>query len=161
MYLEVIGIVIVLLLVLLFFLSDDKKEYIDFVKEEWRRDKFLGLTKAFVLLFTPVAVYIGYPFYLFTGVFPVGIGERLWNPYIFGGMPAYAVGTGYIWWNLLYIVAHTTRTVIFLNPIGTLLFIGSVYWYFKRRGKLTYSLLIIAEVMMLYFAFWNFGAREL
>jgi Bacterial membrane protein YfhO len=33
-----------------------------------------------------------------------GAGYTLWNPYIFCGMPAYAIGIGFKWFNLIYVV---------------------------------------------------------
>ncbi len=38
-------------------------------------------------------------------------GFTLWNPLIFCGMPAYAIGTGYTWFNLIYVVFTSVRTV--------------------------------------------------
>ncbi len=33
-------------------------------------------------------------------------GYTLWNPYIFTGMPAYAMATGYKWFNIIYVIKH-------------------------------------------------------
>src|SRR5574338_196040 len=38
-------------------------------------------------------------------------GYTLWNPYIFTGMPAYAIATGYKWFNLVYVVMNTVRDI--------------------------------------------------
>ncbi len=38
-------------------------------------------------------------------------GYTLWNPYIFTGMPAYALATGYKWFNLIYVVVNSVRSV--------------------------------------------------
>ena len=38
-------------------------------------------------------------------------GYTLWNPLIFCGMPAYAIGTGYKWFNLIYVVITSVRSV--------------------------------------------------
>jgi hypothetical protein len=38
-------------------------------------------------------------------------GYTLWNPYIFTGMPAYALATGYKWFNAIYVVANTVRNI--------------------------------------------------
>ena len=38
-------------------------------------------------------------------------GYTLWNPYIFTGMPAYALATGYKWFNLIYVVVNTVRNI--------------------------------------------------
>ena len=45
-------------------------------------------------------------------------GYTLWNPYIFTGMPAYAISTGYKWFNIVYVVANTVRN-IFSAPFST------------------------------------------
>ncbi|HCY74987.1 MAG TPA: hypothetical protein DHV28_03630 [Ignavibacteriales bacterium] len=38
-------------------------------------------------------------------------GYTLWNPYIFTGMPAYAIATGYKWFNLIYVITNTARNI--------------------------------------------------
>lgn len=38
-------------------------------------------------------------------------GYTLWNPLIFCGMPAYAIGVGYKWFNLIYVVFTSIRSV--------------------------------------------------
>ncbi len=38
-------------------------------------------------------------------------GYTLWNPNIFCGMPAYAMATGYKWFNLIYVVVNSARNV--------------------------------------------------
>lgn len=38
-------------------------------------------------------------------------GYTLWNPYIFLGMPAYAMGVGYKWFNLIYVCFTFIRTL--------------------------------------------------
>ncbi len=45
-------------------------------------------------------------------------GYTLWNPYIFTGMPAYALATGYKWFNAIYVVTNTVRN-IFSAPFST------------------------------------------
>jgi hypothetical protein len=45
-------------------------------------------------------------------------GYTLWNPYIFTGMPAYAMATGYKWFNMIYVVTNTVRN-IFSAPFST------------------------------------------
>jgi len=45
-------------------------------------------------------------------------GFTLWNPYIFTGMPAYALSVGYTWFNLIYVALTSVResfTAIFGN----------------------------------------------
>ncbi len=44
-------------------------------------------------------------------------GYTLWNPLIFLGMPAYAIGTGYKWFNLIW-VGITTLKQIFVSPFS-------------------------------------------
>jgi hypothetical protein len=38
-------------------------------------------------------------------------GYTLWNPYIFTGMPAYAIATGYKWFNAIYVITDTVRNI--------------------------------------------------
>ncbi len=38
-------------------------------------------------------------------------GYTLWNPLIFCGMPAYAIGTGYKWFNLIYVGFTAVRSI--------------------------------------------------
>lgn len=38
-------------------------------------------------------------------------GYTLWNPYIFCGMPAYAIAVGYKWFNLVYVVTNSVRSI--------------------------------------------------
>ncbi len=45
-------------------------------------------------------------------------GYTLWNPYIFTGMPAYALATGYKWFNIIYVVTNAVRN-IFSAPFST------------------------------------------
>ncbi len=40
-----------------------------------------------------------------------GSGYTLWNPLIFCGMPAYAIGVGYKWFNLIYVAFTSIRSV--------------------------------------------------
>ena len=44
-------------------------------------------------------------------------GYTLWNPLLFCGMPAYAIGTGYKWFNLIW-VGITTLKDIFVSPFS-------------------------------------------
>ncbi|RJP71284.1 MAG: hypothetical protein C4539_05250 [Ignavibacteriales bacterium] len=39
-------------------------------------------------------------------------GYTLWNPYIFGGMPAHAISVGYKWFNLIYVGVTTLRSAL-------------------------------------------------
>ncbi len=38
-------------------------------------------------------------------------GFTLWNPYIFCGMPAYAMSVGYKWFNIVYVITNSVRSV--------------------------------------------------
>ncbi|MCH8032875.1 MAG: YfhO family protein [Bacteroidetes bacterium] len=38
-------------------------------------------------------------------------GYTLWNPYVFNGMPAYAIAVGYKWFNLIYVSLRTARDI--------------------------------------------------
>ena len=40
-----------------------------------------------------------------------GDGYTLWNPLIFCGMPAYAIGTAFKWFNLIYVIATSVRSL--------------------------------------------------
>jgi len=39
-------------------------------------------------------------------------GYTLWNPYIFGGMPAHAISVGYKWFNLIYVGVTSLRSAL-------------------------------------------------
>ena len=145
----IIAVTCWLILIGIFFLCDDRKEIIQLMdSDSWRT---LGLA------LIPMIIYIGFPIYMFVGVWTSG--DRLWNPYIFGGMPAYAIGTGYPWWNMINGFVSTTMNVLFYNPIGTALFGISVFRLLKRKTIMAYSLMLFMEILMLYFAYWNLGLR--
>ena len=38
-------------------------------------------------------------------------GYTLWNPYVFNGMPAYAIAVGYKWFNLIYVSLSAARDI--------------------------------------------------
>ena len=40
-----------------------------------------------------------------------GAGYTLWDPYIFCGMPAYALGLGFKWFNLIYVVIFSLKEI--------------------------------------------------
>ena len=113
--------------------------------------------KEFLLILLPVTIFIGYPIYMHVLVWGRGADEHLWNPYIFCGMPSYALSTGYPWWNLVGVLFSTFRDVVLHNPIGMVLFAGSVWWLLKKENKLRYGLMILMEFNMLYFAYWSCG----
>ena len=52
-------------------------------------------------------------------------GYTLWNPLIFCGMPAYAIGTGYKWFNLIYVVITSVRSVF-----ASFFAVGYAMWSF-------------------------------
>ena len=132
----------ILILGVIFFLCDDWREY----KIDWKK---------FVLMLVPFLIFIGYPIYMFAGVWYTG--DKLWNPYPFCGMPTYAFGTGYTWWNLINVFVSTIKNVLYYNPLGVALFGISAFWFLKRKGVLTYLLMLFMEILMLYFAHWNYG----
>lgn len=62
----------------------------------------------------------------------------LWNPYVFGGMPAYAISVGYKWFNLVYVTMTTLRN-IFSSP------------FVVDYAKWTFFLLALAYTMFTFF----------
>lgn len=62
----------------------------------------------------------------------------LWNPYVFGGMPAYAIATGYKWFNLIWVSVDTVRS-IFSSP------------FIVDYAKWTFYLLALAYTMFTFF----------
>ncbi len=52
-------------------------------------------------------------------------GYTLWNPLIFCGMPAYAIGVGFKWFNLIYVVFTSIRSVF-----ASLFSVGYAMWTF-------------------------------
>ena len=97
----------------------------------------------FLLLFIIVVFYLYYsPLYFGDKTFQSGDiitsqasktyvenhqgGYTLWNPYIFCGMPAYAIGVGYKWFNIVYVVTNTIRS-IFSAPFNNQYAMWSFY----------------------------------
>lgn len=83
-----------------------------------------------------------------------GEGYTLWNPYVFGGMPAYAISVGYKWFNLVYVLNNTLRD-IFSSPFAVdyakwtfyllaLAYTMFVFFYLKTKNKLTSLFVSIA-----------------
>ena len=83
-----------------------------------------------------------------------GEGFTLWNPYIFCGMPAYAIAVGYKWFNIVYVVVSAARD-IFSAPFAidyakwTFYLIAlafTMFFFMLRRtnNKLVSSLVSIA-----------------
>ncbi|RKZ00024.1 MAG: hypothetical protein DRQ13_01215 [Ignavibacteriae bacterium] len=73
-------------------------------------------------------------------------GFTLWNPYVFGGMPAYAIAVGYKWFNLIWVGLDALRKV-FSSPFAvdyakwTFYLLGLAYtmfafFYYRTRNKL-------------------------
>jgi len=73
-------------------------------------------------------------------------GFTLWNPYVFGGMPAYAIAVGYKWFNLIYVGVDALRRA-FSSPFAvdyakwTFYLLGLAYtmfafFYFRTKNKL-------------------------
>ena len=62
----------------------------------------------------------------------------LWNPYVFGGMPAYAIAVGYKWFNLIFVTVEGVRT-IFSSPFTV------------DYAKWTFYLLALAYTMFAFF----------
>jgi len=65
-------------------------------------------------------------------------GYTLWNPYVFGGMPAYAIATGYKWFNFIWVTIDSIRSV-FSSP------------FFVDYAKWTFYLLALAFTMFTFF----------
>jgi len=72
-------------------------------------------------------------------------GYTLWNPYVFCGMPAYALAVGYKWFNLMY-VGMTTLRDIFSAPFAI------------DYAKWTFYLILLAYTMFT-FMFRRTGNR--
>ncbi|MEJ2103961.1 MAG: hypothetical protein P8X47_05210, partial [Ignavibacteriaceae bacterium] len=71
-------------------------------------------------------------------------GFTLWNPYVFGGMPAYAISVGYKWFNLIFVCVDAVRSV-FSSPFAV------------DYAKWTFYLLALAYTM---FAFFNLQTKN-
>ena len=65
-------------------------------------------------------------------------GYTLWNPYIFGGMPAYAIAAGYKWFNMIWVGVNTLRSV-FSTPFAV------------DYAKWTFYLIALAYTMFIFF----------
>jgi hypothetical protein len=62
----------------------------------------------------------------------------LWNPYIFGGMPAYAISVGFKWFNLIYVCIDGVKR-IFSSP------------FVVDYAKWTFYLIALAYTMFAFF----------
>ena len=78
----------------------------------------------------------------------------LWNPYVFGGMPAYALAVGYKWFNLIYVTINSVRD-IFSSPfivdyamwtfyLLALAYTMFAFFYLQTKNKLTSLLVALA-----------------
>ncbi len=78
----------------------------------------------------------------------------LWNPYVFGGMPAYALAVGYKWFNLIYVTVNSVRD-IFSSPfivdyamwtfyLLALAYTMFAFFYLQTKNKLTSLLVALA-----------------
>ena len=78
----------------------------------------------------------------------------LWNPYVFGGMPAYALAVGYKWFNLIYVTVNSVRDV-FSSPfvvdyamwtfyLLALAYTMFAFFYLQTKNKLTSLLVALA-----------------
>lgn len=65
-------------------------------------------------------------------------GYTLWNPYVFGGMPAYAIATGYKWFNFIWVTINSIRS-FFSSP------------FVVDYAKWTFYLLALAYTMFTFF----------
>ncbi len=74
-------------------------------------------------------------------------GYTLWNPYVFCGMPAYALAVGYKWFNLIYVTVSTVKE-IFSAPFAvdyarwTFYLIALAYTMFFFMFRMTKNKLI-------------------
>lgn len=78
----------------------------------------------------------------------------LWNPYVFGGMPAYALAVGYKWFNLIYVTINSVRD-IFSSPfvvnyamwtfyLLALAYTMFAFFYLQTKNKLASLLVALA-----------------
>jgi hypothetical protein len=81
-------------------------------------------------------------------------GYTLWNPYVFGGMPAYALAVGYKWFNLIWIGVEALRRA-FSSPFAvdyakwTFYLLGLAYtmfafFYYRTKNKLVSFVVALA-----------------
>ena len=81
-------------------------------------------------------------------------GFTLWNPYVFGGMPAYAIAVGYKWFNLIYVGLDALRST-FSSPFAvdyakwTFYLLGLAYtmfafFYYRTKNKLVSFIVSLA-----------------
>ena len=81
-------------------------------------------------------------------------GFTLWNPYVFGGMPAYAIGVGYKWFNLIAVTIASIRDVfisfssvrytMWTFYLLTLAFTMFTFFYLQTKNKIISLLVALA-----------------
>jgi len=87
--------------------------------------------------------------------------NHLWYPYSFGGMPAYGIGfIGVKWWNHIDLMIGAFIRTLYTNPLFTILFYLSIFWFALRykKGKkilVNYILIIVAEMTMIFLTEWK------
>lgn len=147
------SLIISLIIVGIFFLSDDHKEIIEYFRNTPSRVWRECLAMLLILAIYNLGGLFGVLQYVRT--------ELLWYPYIFGGMPSYAVGgVGKKWWNQIQITLDTTIHLAYANPFCFIVFIVLVYWLYRKwisGKKLTtiYSVVVIWELFMIVTTDWN------
>ena len=159
----IVGIIFALAGVLLL-LADDSRKFL-FDKTSYPEEKKILKSWAFWKLCIQFTIV----FVIYNGGALMGrmswgatVEDKLWNPYIFGGMPRYAAGSkGLNTWNQLEIFINATHTLLWTNPLGMLLFILSGMWMMRRYLEhkkwiwANYILVIIVELLMISTARWN------
>jgi len=107
----------------------------------------------YALALLPVAIFLGYPIFLYTAVEPAD--NLLWNIYIFFGMPTHAapIGSTYKWWNLIYVGADTIKRIFFYFPLGGVALVGLVWYNYKNSSAVAYVMLILVEFIVLFITF--------
>jgi len=161
--------IFILLLGSIFLLADDSREFL-FNKVSYPEEKKILKSRAFWKLTIQLTiVLVIYNVGALAGRIHYGVSlgvlnfeDRLWNPYIFGGMPSYAAGGRSLdYWNQINIFVDATMTLLLTNPLGLLLFILSATWMMKRLLKekkwiwANYILVIVMELLMIFTARWS------
>lgn len=98
--------------------------------------------------------FLVFDLYMLGGIFlaftRTGYQTHLWNPHIFGGMPAHAVGfIGTRYWNMIEVFCFSTINYVFCNPLFALLFMLSFWYWIKRYNWWSYTILLVVEISMI------------
>lgn len=154
---EMIGITIAIVVIILSFIvtyfitRDSDDNLIKIIKRmTWKQWKFL-LASWFIATVYLEGANICWLIFSYKGN-PKPV---LWNPRVFGGMPAFATGVGgYSPWNFVKISMSATLGYMFDNPIMFIIFLISLIWLGRRyiQGKpvvLAYWFVICIELFML------------